>query len=120
MHHLAALLLALRCVRYLLHIVVADVSVVTLDHIADISTFLLPAGAKPCSTLTKSGKHTVRFVVSFDLQVHGMGGALGVWWYSLAAKEGFVHELYGEALAVPTAVPCLAQTSPLCAACLHL
>nr|AEJ07736.1 ammonium transporter 1.2 [Asterochloris sp. Armaleo 7/29/2003] len=27
--------------------------------------------------------------------VHGMGGALGVWWYSLAAKEGFVHELYG-------------------------
>ena len=46
--------------------------------------------------LTESHKHTVKLNV-LRLQVHGMGGALGVWWYSLAAKEGFVHELYGEA-----------------------
>ncbi|KAK9856422.1 hypothetical protein WJX84_011279 [Apatococcus fuscideae] len=27
--------------------------------------------------------------------VHGMGGAAGVWWYSLMAKQAFVYELYG-------------------------
>lgn len=27
--------------------------------------------------------------------VHGIGGALGVWWYALAAKQDFVYELYG-------------------------
>ena len=24
-----------------------------------------------------------------------MGGAAGVWWYSLMAKQAFVYELYG-------------------------
>jgi hypothetical protein len=30
------------------------------------------------------------------MQIHGIGGACGVWWYALMAKKEFVYELYGE------------------------
>lgn len=29
------------------------------------------------------------------VQVHGIGGAVGVWFYALMAKQDFVYELYG-------------------------
>lgn len=31
------------------------------------------------------------------MQVHGIGGAVGVLWYALMAKKELVTELYGEA-----------------------
>ena len=119
--HPAALLLALHRKRRFLHLVAADLSAVMpahsgLDPLLSWDTELLPAGAKSRSMLTESGKQAATFFFSYCLlQVHGIGGALGVWWYSLAAKQGFVYELYGEATcsAHSNALPCVTSRADL-------
>lgn len=50
------------------------------------------------------------------LQVHGIGGALGVWWYALAAKQDFVYELYGR---FPTKALSTCSAPSTCTVTLH-